>query len=332
MKTASWTSGWPYDERSSCYGEANYDIGFRCAVSQKRYTWRTEALVGGLNGGCMTDCDFSKQLIKARAAAGFDTAYKFYHRNGGRKHFAFTFVHYMRIEKGASVPKPVWLERIMLALRLLPTQAEARELLMSYLRAYLGGGSGADYVLAPLFFGQTAPGAGPDSMTWMKAHSSVHLSPEEFTAMAASETAYWCAEALCSDGDTWAPEELAKKLSLDPKAAAKALEALKKAGLVLKTAAGKYKCRHQGKFFTYPGRLEGMGARLETVNGYLEKAGGPDFFERLELVRAEEGAMSNYRLQLAQAMDGANAFAAHSAGQNTGFYLIKLRMRKVKAF
>ncbi len=279
----------------------------------------------------MTD-NFANLLIKARTAAGFDTAYKFYHRNGGRKHFAFTFVHYMRIEKGASVPKPEWLERIMLALRLLPTQAEARGLLTAYLRDFLGGGRTAEYVLAPLFSGQAAQASRPDAMTWMKAQASVHLTPEEFTAMAASETAYWCAEALCSDGGTWAPEELAKKLSLDPKAAAKALESLKKAGLMLKTAAGKYKCRHQGKFFTYPGRLEGMGAQLETINGYLEKAGGPEFFERLELVRAEEGAMSNFRLQLAQAMDGANAYASHSAGQNTGFYLIKLRMRKVKAF
>ena len=275
---------------------------------------------------------FAANLIRARAAAGFDTAYKFYHRNGGRKHFAFTFVHYMRIEKGESVPKPEWLERIFLALRLLPTQAEARDLLMSYLRASLGGGRCAEYVLAPLFSGQAPAAGGPDAMTWMKANSSVHLSPEEFTAMASSEAAYWCAEALCSDGGSWAPGELAKKLSLDAKAAAKALESLKKAGLALKTAAGKYKCRHQGKFFTYPGRLEGMGPQLATINGYLEKSGGPDFFERLELVRAEEGAMSNYRLHLAQAMDAANAYASHSAGRDTGFYLIKLRMRRLKTF
>ncbi len=43
-------------------------------------------------GGTMTG--FSQQLIKARSAAGFDTAYKFYHRNGGRKHFSFTFVQF----------------------------------------------------------------------------------------------------------------------------------------------------------------------------------------------------------------------------------------------
>ncbi len=281
----------------------------------------------------MTDSgNFASHLIKARTAAGFDTAYKFYHRNGGRKHFGCTFVHYMRVEKGESVPKPEWLERIMIALRLLPTQAEARDLLMSYLRDSLGGGRTADYVLNPLFSGQPQAAGGPDAMTWMKAHSSVHLTPEEFSAMAASETAYWCAEALCSDSGAWTPEELAKKLGLAPKKAAKALESLKECGLAVRTAAGRYKCRHRGKFFTYPGRLEGMGPQLDAVNSYLEKAGTADFFERLELVRAEEGAMTNYRLQLAQAMDGANAYAAHAAGRNTGFYLIKLRMRRLKKF
>lgn len=275
---------------------------------------------------------FAANLIQARAAAGFDTAYKFYHRNGGRRHFGFTFVHYLRVEKGAAVPGPEGVERIMLALRLLPTQAGARELLLSYLRASLGGGRAAEYVLSPVLAAEPPAGAGPDAMTWMKAHSSVHLTPEEFTAMASSEAAYWCAEALCSDGGAWTAAALAGKLELDPKAAARGLEALRKTGLLVKTAAGRYKCRHQGKFFTYPGRLEGMRAQLAAVNGYLEKAGGPDFFERLELVRAEEGAMSNYRLHLAQAMDGANAYASHSAGRNTGFYLIKLRMRRVKSF
>lgn len=275
---------------------------------------------------------FHEHLIAARTAAGFDTAYKFYHRNGGRKHFGCTFVHYMRVEKGESVPKPEWLERIMVALRLLPTQAEAGGLLKSYLRDFLGGGRCADYVLEPLLHGQAAPSVGPDAMTWMKANSSVHLTPEEFTAMASSPEAYWCAEALCSDGGAWTAPDLAAKLELAPKAAAAALESLKAAGLVVKTGAGKYKCRHQGKFFTYPGRLEGMGRQLDAINGYLEAAGGPDIFERFELVRAEDGAMRNYRLQLAQALDSANAYASHSAGQNTGFYLIRLRMRRVKPF
>ena len=282
----------------------------------------------------MTDTDFSKQLIKARAAAGFDTAYKFYHRNGGRRHFKFTFVHYNRIERGLSLPRPEWLQGIFLGLRLLPTEASARELLISYLRSQLGGGAAADYVLNPLFSGggKAENSAGP--MDWMKAHSSVHLSPKEFTAMAASEAAYWCGEALCNDAGAWKPEELAVKLGLQVQAARAALESLKKAGVAVKTAGGKYKCRYQGKFFTYPGRLEGMSKALDAVKRYWEKAGaeGRNFFERVELIRADEGAVSNYRLQLAQAMDGANAYATHAGSDTSGFFLIETRLRKIRKF
>lgn len=282
----------------------------------------------------MTGTDFSKQLIKARAAAGFDTAYKFYHRNGGRRHFKFTFVHYNRIEHGLSLPRPEGLQEIFLALRLMPTEAGSRELLVSYLRSQLGGGAAADYILNPLFSGtgSNASSAGP--MDWMKAHSSVHLSPEEFSAMAASETAYWCSEALCNDSGAWKPEELAKKLGLEPKPVKAALESLKKSGIVLKTTGGSYKCRYQGKFFTFPGRLEGMGKALETVKSYWTKAGagGRDFFERVELIRAEDGAVSNYRLQLAQAMDGANAYATHSGSPESGFFLIETRIKKIRKF
>lgn len=171
-------------------------------------------------------------------------------------------------------------------------------------------------------------------MDWIKAHSSVHLSPDEFSSMAASETAYWCAEALCNDSGAWRPEELAEKLRLEAKEVRIALEKLKKAGIAVRNAAGKYKCRYQGKFFTYPGRLEGMDKSFAKVKSYWNKAeeNGRTFFERVELIRAEEGAVSNYRLQLAQAMDGANAYATHSGGDTSGFFLIETRIKKIRKF
>ena len=277
--------------------------------------------------------NFAENLIKARVAAGFNTAYKFYHHNGGRRHFCFTFVHYLRVEKGASFPKPEGLERIFIALRLLPTQGEARELLVSYLKGCLG--KRADYILNPLFSLEGPPAGGSAGpMQWMKANSSVHLTPGEFTAMAASPAAYWCMEALCSDSGSWSPKELAAKLGFEEKKTVKALESLKKAGLAVKSGAGKYRCRHQGKFFTYPGRLEGMGPALDAVKRYWSEAGkaGGDFFERVELVRAEEGAVSNYRLQLSQTMDGANAYATHTGSGTSGFFLIETRIKKLKKF
>ena len=277
---------------------------------------------------------FHEQLIKARSSAGFDSAYKFYHRNGGRRHFKFTFVHYSRIERGLSLPKPEWLPYIFIALRLLPTEAGSKELLLSYLRAYLGDGHGADYVLGPLLAASVAQSAAGGQMDWMKAYNSVHLSPEEFSAMAADECSYWCAEALCNDSGAWRPEDLARTLGFPGGKVSRSLEKLKKAGLVVRTSGGSFKCRYQGKFFTYPGRLEGMGKALDAVKAYWAKASaeGKDFFERVELIRAEDGAVSNYRLHLSQAMDSANAYATHAGGETSGFFLIETRLRKIRRF
>jgi hypothetical protein len=278
---------------------------------------------------------FAEALIKARTDAGFETAYKFYHRNGGKGHFPFTFVHYLRIEKGESLPRPEWVETLFLALRIMPTQAEARALLVAYLTGTLGGEKYARYILFPLFEQPEAGAEKFDPMKWMNAAHSEHLSPAEFSAMAADETAYWCAEGLFNEAAPLAAEELARKLGEKTAPVKAALAALVKAGLVLKAGKDKYRSRREGKFFTYPGRLNGMAPQLDKVRGYWEKARaketGPEF-ERLCFVRGRESAMNNYRLNLSQAVDAANACIVNRTGPDTAFFLVEARIRKIKRF
>ena len=278
--------------------------------------------------------EFAKNLVIARSAAGYETAYKFYHRNGGRKHFPFTFVHYTRIEKGRSLPRPGWIEPIFVALRLLPAQAQARTLLRSFVSGLLGGEKNAAYILAPLLPGAEPQDAKFDPMLLLKAAHSVHLSPEEFAVMTGSEAAYWCAEALFNEAGAFTARELAEKTGLPCGAAAAALKALEKAKLAVRTGA-KYRCRYEGKFFMYPGRLAGMGTLLDKARAYWEKAArreGRAVFERLGLVRTTESAISGYRLDLAQTVDAANACIVNRSGPDTGFFLIEARIRKIKKF
>ena len=63
---------------------------------------------------------FSEALLALRREAGFPSAYRFYHRNGGRRHFGFTYVHYLRLEKGAKAPRAEAFGAILKALRLAP--------------------------------------------------------------------------------------------------------------------------------------------------------------------------------------------------------------------
>lgn len=277
--------------------------------------------------------DFGAVLVKLRREAGFPTAYRFYHGNGGKRHFPFTYVHYLRIERGRKLPRPEWFGRLVSALRLAPGPA-GRELYLSYLKGLLKTEEAYGLILAPLI-SASAPArrpAGAEAMRWLKAQHSKHLTPEQFRVLSGSEAAYWCSEALFNETESLSAAEIASTFALSEKAAAAGLQVLEKAGMARKTSTGRYRSRWPGKFFTFPGRLEGMKSELESIAGFWEKMyrrRGRPAGERVELVRAEAESMRQYTATLAETLDTANALATHSRGEATGLFLIEARVRKL---
>ena len=76
---------------------------------------------------------FSEALLARGREAGFPSAYRFYHRNGGRRHFGLTYVHYLRLEKGAKAPRAEAFGAILKALRLAPPPTARARFSASYL-------------------------------------------------------------------------------------------------------------------------------------------------------------------------------------------------------
>lgn len=281
--------------------------------------------------------DFSTCLAKARIGAGYSSAYKFYHGNGGRRHFPFTYVHYMRIERGLKLPKPQWLDRFLSALRLTPGEAGCRELFLAYLKDLLKTPEAAELILSPLLCRHGSGGvpSAPDPMRWMKSGHCFHLTPEQFSVLASDEAAYWCSEALFNDRGSWNAGEIAAAFGLPPARARSGLKKLKAAGMARETSPGRYKSRWAGKFFTFPGRVAGMEAALKKVEGFwrrMYERRGVAVGERVELIRAEEGSIRNYQAALAAALDSANAYATHDKGEGTGLYQIEARIRRLLPF
>ncbi len=280
---------------------------------------------------------FSTRLAKARVEAGYPSAYKFYHSNGGRRHFPFTYVHYLRIERGLKLPRPQWLDRFLSALRLTPGEAGCRELFLAYLRDMLKTPEAAELILSPLLcrHGAGAVASAPDPMRWMKAGHSFHLTPAQFAVLASDEAAYWCSEALFNDRGSWSAAEAAAAFGLTPARAMSGLKKLKAAGMARETSPGRYKSRWPGKFFTFPGRVAGMEGALKKVEGFwakmYERRGTP-VGERVEMIRAEEGAVRNYQSALAAALDSANSYATHDKTEGTGLYQIEARIRRLLPF
>lgn len=280
---------------------------------------------------------FSEALLDLRREAGYPSAYRFYHRNGGRRHFGFTYVHYLRLEKGAKAPRSEAFGAILKALRLASSADGARRLFRAYLLDMLGSPEAYELIIGAV--SKSVPSVSPTlaegGFDRLKREHLMHMSVEQFTAVSSGEIEYWTSELLLNDGGSWGAKEIAERLECSTASAAKALESLTKAKLLRATSPGRWKTRQPGKFWTFPGRSKGMEPLLDRVRGYWDamakRRGGP-FGERLELVRASSSVMRQYMNALHRAVDEANLAATHSKGEDTALFLIEGRVRRLLHF
>lgn len=274
---------------------------------------------------------FSGILSALRREAGYPTAYGFYHRNGGRGHFGCTYVHYMRLERGARAPQPGALRAMLQALRLPPSDRDARRLFKAYLLDVLGGAENFELIVGAL----AAPARGPSGPRKLRAGSVVHLSQAQFATLAFDETTYWTSELLLNDRKSWTARQVAARLECPEPAAATALERLRKARLVRATSKNRYRTRRPGCSYTFPGRTNGMGPLLRRVRGWWTAASrrrGSAFGDRVELVRASSTKMRRYLAALYRAVDEAGFASTHDPGEDTALFAVEARVRRLMAF
>lgn len=191
---------------------------------------------------------FNKTLVSTRLTAGYRTAYSFYHTNGGRRVFPFTYAYYLKIERGSSLPRPEWLALIMRTMRILGRSQRAR-LAMDYLRDL----SGASYedLFAPFL---SAPEESPAQMNLKRivGRLAEHMTPKQLRASSASPEAYGCFIILVSTGNAMSPKDLAESLGSSEEGCANALHGLARAGIAKEKAGGLYQIAHYGRHYLVP--------------------------------------------------------------------------------
>lgn len=279
---------------------------------------------------------FARTLARVRKEAGFPTAYRFYHGNGGRRHFPFTYVHYLRFERGVSTPRSEWMPLILFALRLPQHSLSVRELCQAFLRKTLGTEEAYQAVVAPLLAPPSAAAVHSErAAARYRAHDTVHLSPTQFEAVAADETVYWCSELIFSGERAWNADELAAELKVPVEKTRRALAALKAAKLLRPGTKGRFKARGPGRLYSFPGRLAGMKASLAAIEGYWEKMaarrGGPVGW-RKELVWTSAAAAAAYTGRLLETLDSAADLAISDKDEGSGFYQVTAEVKKVMPY
>lgn len=281
---------------------------------------------------------FSKAFARLRQQAGFDTAYQFYHKSGGRKVFQCSFQNYLRIENGAHLPQPQRLPLLCTLLRLPLGSEDLRQLVTSYLDTWFKSSELAEWMLRP--FRSVEPAAPPpdparQALQKLVRESAKPVSVAQYQAIMSSAAAYWCYRVLTTDHGCRQPQDLAKLLGLPPGEVAKGLKALVEEGIAKRRKDGSYESPLAGQFLMFPEssliKAEVMN-RVFKYNADMVKRKGALVDVRYCGVRADAGQLQGYIPHLREAVRGINAYAVDRKTDRSGLFFVETKLYKLLDF
>jgi len=271
-----------------------------------------------------------------RTEAGFPSAYAFYHRNGGRRVFPFTYSFYLKLEKGRALPRPPWLARIVSALRLPPDDASLRALIHDYLQDLVSDRMFFDVFVRPMLRVEGAPPAPvAKAVRRLISEQAYHLTPAQFAAVASSPNTHWVFECLVNSRKPQTVERLAEVLRVTEEAVRAAIHLLDKAGLAKRIGRNRVSCPIACRFYVFPKEYPGFDedrARLVSACESQAAKRGRDLFNAGIMIRAEEGDAKRGLEGLQRAMEAASAYSVYDDGRDSAFFLFETRVRRILPF
>lgn len=281
---------------------------------------------------------FARIFARLRRQAGFETAYQFYHKNGGRRAFGCSFQNYLRIENGSNLPVPKRLPELCLHLRLPMRGRDMRELLRAYLQTWAGSEEMAQWLIGPFERAERdepAPDPAAQALSRVVRDSARPLTLEQYKAVMSSAEAYWCFRVLTTDREGQTSEALARILGLRKAQIRKGLEALRRCGIARKRRDGGYESPYAGQYLTFPDttllpdRLKA--ASLRYTKDMVRRKGAVVDVRHCG-VRADALAIQGFLPHLREAMRGINAYAVYEKTERSGLFLVESKVFKLFDF
>ena len=279
---------------------------------------------------------FSETLVKLREAAGFPTAYNFFHSNDGKKALGLSYRRYLLLEQGNNLPLVDRLPGLIYSLRLVPGSNAANELATAWLKTFAGE---KNYSVAfePLVAPRAeAKGVSPmhEAMQKGLAQKKYFLTVEQFEAILTSFDTYLCYQAMQSDTGAWKVEELAVSLRLTPAAARAAMRVLAGARLMKEVRKGVYKCPLAGRDVEVPqlnqSKLELM-KNMEKYNAQLAASGRNEWVS-LCLLRVDAAAFRGYIPVLNTAVQTSVTYCVTKKTDKSALMLVEGRITRLRDF
>lgn len=278
---------------------------------------------------------FAKSLITLRTEAGFQTPYAFYHRNGGRRVFPFTFTYYVQLEKGKHLPRAEWLPLLLNLLRIPPTDVLYQRFVTDYLRDLFVTDENYASLIAPLL--AAAPGIKPGQQTAKRllSEQAYHLTPTQYKALMSTPETYWAFECVVNDRASFCAAELAAISGYSVERLEAGLRLLKAQRLVKSVSKGRYKSPLVGKFYLLPKQFPGIEKYRKRLTSYLDgmvKKKGVVLHDSGVVIRAGAGDMHRAIAGFRDAIEAATAYSVYEKTDDSAIFQLNIRARKLLGF
>ncbi|NNN05049.1 MAG: hypothetical protein HKL90_04030 [Elusimicrobia bacterium] len=278
---------------------------------------------------------FSRSFSKLRALSGFKNAYSYYHLNGGRRVFPFTYVHYLKIERGGSLPTPRAFAVMLDNLRRGNAPAERRRLVDDYLRDLCADDEVYDRLFAPLSI-PTIESAQTVAVRNLRAHFSSQVTIPQLQAIAASRESTGVFTLLAGIPNSLTLKDISGILGADGKKCLAALRTLRGWRLVRSAGKDRWQNRGGGLHYQLP-KSKAASGLLEKLNEHrraLAKERGQDYFGNALTLRLDpagaQSAVAEFERVYASIL--ASNQELSPAGPETPVYLIETRMHRMLTF
>lgn len=279
---------------------------------------------------------FSETLTRLRKGAGFPTAYRFFHDNGGAAFFKVSYRNYLMMEQGRNLPVLGRLARIIMGMRIPERTPQARELTLAWLRTMAGDEAYADLLEPLLAQGAPAKESSPaeEALRRTLAEKKFHITEAQIVATVASFETYKCFFVMEMDSGVWTAEAMAKALGIKKAEADKALKSFLKVGLVKAEGKGGYRSKMVGQLVEYPAGPAFPPGVLAKLKGYYKRLEdeSPMEFGTAGMVRADADALRGFYPMLKSSVEASYAFATNKATKKSAGFFVLGRVHRLWNF
>lgn len=278
---------------------------------------------------------FSEVLRQFRIKAGFPTAYRFYHDNGGAPLLKFSYRKYLHMEQGKLLPVFDRMGILLYALRLNLNSTGAIDLILAWIKTCTGDDQFDTYISPLLKERPKNIANSPLHKIIDKALSQarVFITPAQMGVIAANRTNHLCFLAISNDTSTWTPKNLAAALKLSVAATKKALRDLAAAKLLKEVKPGLYKCPSAGSLMEFPFFNVALDAyqKISRYNNDLVANGKPVYM-RGSAIRADATDFPSFFPMLSLSNTSAHTYSTYKRTSNTALFRVETKVTKLMDF